>query len=228
MIPIVPEIDEIVDEVSALMSRMIDEFQEMKASFTDEPQKGASMIVFILAADYYASARDVLKKGRIISGGSLVRTGFENLADLFYLYDKPDKYPKTYVDSMQAFKDMMKDVATKDFQELAESRQMKQANKWTGATIEDRIKASGESLLNSYDLLSYFGHPNPASITYLSNKRLNEAQLNLLKQANCLTALTIMGVVLNHTDAKSVSMEEIDAIGKKLGTKFISDNKTAI
>ncbi len=220
----IPEIDSIVKEVSDKMLDMYEEFQQRNADVKADYSKGTAMIVFRLGLDYFTTARDALHKGQVISGGSLVRTALENIADLFYIYDKPDKYPKAYVESMEAFKTIMIKVALKDRKSLAQSRELKQANKWTNATIEDRIKASGDSLLNIYDLLSYFGHPNPGSLTYITNSKLKDAQLNLLKQANCMSALTLMSVVLNHSDISTINVEELDKIARKLGIQLAPDS----
>ena len=217
---IIPDIDSIVKEVSDKMLDMYEEYQQNNADVKADYSKGAAMIVFRLGLDYFVTARDALHKDSVIGGGSLVRTALENMADLFYIYDKPEKYPKAYVESMDAFKTIMIKVALKDYNILAKSRELKQANRWTNASIEDRIKASGDSLLNIYDLLSYFGHPNPGSLTYIVNTKLKESQLNLLKQANCMTALTLMGVVLNHSDIKSIKVEELDILARKLGFKL--------
>lgn len=220
---IIPEIDSIVKEVSDKMLDIYEELQQQNPDIKSDYSKGAAMIVFRLGLDYFIAARDVLHKGGVISGGSLVRTALENIADLFYIYDKPNKYPKAYVESMEQFREIMVGVAQKDYNALAQSRELKQANKWTNASIEDRIKASGSSFLNIYDLLSYFGHPNPGSLTYITNKNLKAGQLNLLKQANCMTALTLMGVLLNHSDIEKTKVEELDVIARKLGTQLIPD-----
>jgi hypothetical protein len=220
---IIPEIDSIVKEVSDKMLDIYEEFQQQNPDIKADYSKGAAIIVFRLGLDYFVAARDTLHKGGVISGGSLVRTALENIADLFYIYDKPDKYPMAYVESMEQFRKIMVKVAQKDYNVLAQSRELKQANKWTKASIEDRIKASGNSFLNIYDLLSYFGHPNPGSLTYITNKNLKAGQLNLLKQANCKTALTLMGVVLNHSDIVKTNVEELDVIARKLGTQLIPD-----
>jgi hypothetical protein len=221
---IVPEIDEIVKEVSEFMSGMYEEFQQLSPDLNADYDKGAAMIVFRLGLDYFVTARDALHKGLVISGGALVRTSLENLADLFYIYDKPEKYPQAYVESMEKFRSIMLGAANKDTKELASTRELKQANKWTGATIEQRLQASGDSLINIYDLFSYFGHPNPGSLTYITNKNLKAAQLNLLKQSNCMTALTLMGVVLNHSDIQSIKTEELNVTAKKIGFKLAPDS----
>jgi hypothetical protein len=218
-----PEIDKIVQETSKLLSRMYDEFQQINISVTADYSKGAAMIVFRLGLEYYIAARDELAKERVIPGGSLVRSAIENLVDLFYIYDKQGKYPRAYVESMEAFRQIMLRAANKPSAVLANSRELKQANKWTNASIEDRIKASGPSLLNIYDILSYFGHPNPGSLTYVTNSKLKDGQLNLLKQGNCMTVLTLMGVVLNHSDIKTIKVEELDVLARKLGFQLQPD-----
>lgn len=179
----------------------------------------ARLFNFTLGFEYFIVSRDALQKGLV----SAVRTGLENVIDLFYIYSKPAKYPKAYVESMERFNEVMKDAATKGIDAIAQSRELKQANKWTGETIEGRLKASGAAFITVYDMISYFGHPNPGSLNYVTNKRLKDGQLNLLKQANCITALAMMGVVMNHTGVVSVTRQELDAVARKLGTQFIPD-----
>lgn len=220
-----PEIDEITSQVGDEMKKMFIEYQSIDPSIKDDYLKGAAMIVFRLGFDYFWSIESELSRRSVLGGGALVRLAFENLADLFYIYDKPNKYPEAYVESMSTFRDLMKGAAGKDHNLLASSRAFKQANKWTGATIEDRVKASGASLVNVYDLLSYFAHPNPGALIYVMNEKLQDGQLNLLKQANCLCALTMMGVVLNHSDIQSVKIEDLDEIAKRLGTRLLEDTK---
>lgn len=219
-----PNIDTIVKEVSDKVLTIYEEFQQLNPEVKADYSKGAALIVFRLGVDYFVAARDVLDKRLVISGGSLVRTGLENMVDLFYIYDKPDKYPRAYVESMENFRATMIKVALKNYDELAKSRELKQANKWTNASIEDRMRISGDSYLNVYDLLSYFAHPNPGSLTYVTNKRLKEGQLNLLKQANCMTALALMNVVLKHSDISSVTLQELDVISRKIGIPLIPDD----
>lgn len=211
------EIDDIAKEVTDLMLKIADDFAKAQPDLRTDYLKGASIIAFRLGLDYFATARDALYKGRIISGGAVTRSALENLSDLFYVYDKPDKYPKAYVESMEAFQTIMLAAAGKNTKGLVASRELKQANVWTNATVEQRVIASGGSLLVIYDLLSYFSHPNPGSLTYLNNKTLKDKQVNLMKQANCMTAISLMKLVLNHTDIKSVKRDDLDKLAQKLG-----------
>jgi hypothetical protein len=221
VIKILPEVDDIVSEVSVLIKRFYERLQQQNIVPEADYQKGAALIVFRLGYEYFIVSSDALLKGLLIGGGSVVRTGLENVIDLFYIYSKPDKYPKAYVESMSRFNEVMKNAATKGFDAITQSRELKQANKWTDASIEDRIKSSGGSFITVYDMLSYFGHPNPGSLTYVSNKKMKNGQLNLLKQANCMTVLSMMGVVLNHTGVTSVTVQELDTVARKLGTQLV-------
>jgi len=224
MLKILPEVDGVVSEVSELMKRVYEGLQQQNIDPKADCQKGAALIVFRLGFEYFIVSRDALHKGLLIGGGSVVRTGLENVIDLLYIYSKPDKYPKAYVESMSIFNEVMKSAATIGFDAITQSRELKQANKWTGATIEARLKASGASFITVYDMLSYFGHPNPGSLNYVTNKKLKDAQLNLLKQANCISAITMMGVVLNHTGVTSVTIQEFDAVTRKLGMQLMPDD----
>lgn len=220
MLKILPNIDNIVAEVTELMSKVYNEYQSLDPNVSDDYDKGSAMIVFRLGLEYYIAARDQLNGNHVISGGSLVRAACENMADFFYIYDKPEKYPKAYVESMEAYRKLMLDAASKGSGALAGTRELKQANKWTNATIEDRIKASGTSLINIYDMLSYFSHPNPGSLIYITNKKLQDGQINFLKQANCLIVLSLMSVVLNHSDIKSIKRDDLDIVARKIGTRL--------
>lgn len=212
-------VDAVAKEVTGCMHRMYESFQKINPDLRADYNKGTAIIAYRLGLDYFATARDALHKGRIISGGTVTRAALENLIDLFYIYDKPDKYPKAYVESMEEFRKVMIKVgaAKKTTEMLATSRELKQANRWTGSSIEERVKASGAAYINVYDLLSYFSHPNPGSLTYIANKSLKEKQINLMQQVNCMTALSLMKVVLNHTDVQSVTRDELEKIGSKLG-----------
>jgi hypothetical protein len=220
MLKPLPNIDNVVAEVAQHMSNVYKNYQRLNPDVHANYGKGAALIAFRLGLEYFVTTRDILANGHVISGGSLARTAFENMIDLFYIYDKPEKYPKAYVESMEAYRKLMAAAANKVSNTLAQSRELKQANKWTNATIEQRITAISGSFLTLYDMLSYFSHPNPGSLTYITNEKLQASQLNLLKQANCLTALSLMSVVLNHSDITSTKREELDNIAQKMGTQL--------
>lgn len=223
-----PEIDQITKEVTILLEKLANEYGVMKISTKSDYLKGTAWISFHLGREYFMTARDSLNNGRVIGGGAIVRTCIENVADLFYIFDKknnPNKYARAYVESLEKFRQVMLNAADLSFEEVFDERRIKQANKWTNASIEDRIVATGKGLSNIYDLFSYFSHPNPGSLTYLMIKSLKEKQINLLKQGNCLTALNLMGLVLGYADLKSVTIDELDKLARKLGSQMIPDNK---
>lgn len=212
------DVDSIAKEVTDCMLRMYEDFRKTNPELRADYSKGSAIIAYRLGLDYFAAAQDSLHKGRIISGGTVTRAALENLIDLFYVYGKPDKYPKAYVESMEDFRKIMINIAAakKTIDNLAVSRELKQANRWTGSSNEERVKASGAVFITFYDMLSYFSHPNPGSLTYIANKSLKEKQINLMQQLNCITALSLMKVVLNHTDVQSVTRDELEKIEAKL------------
>jgi hypothetical protein len=61
-------------------------------------------------------------------------------------------------------------------------------------------------------------------IDYITNPRLKDAQINLLKQANVVNALQIIGLTLNHSDLVSVTIEEADALAQRMGISLIPDD----
>jgi hypothetical protein len=215
----IPGIDIIAKDVTDLMLKIHDEFHQTQPDPRADYDKGAALIAYKLGLDYFSTSRDALCKECIVSGGAVTRSALENLSDLFYIYDKPDKYPKAYVESMEEFKNIMLRIgaADKSADVLATSRELKQANKWTNASIEDRIRASGSSLVNIYDLFSYFSHPNPGSLIYLVSKDLKTKQLNLMQQANCMIAISLMKLVLKHTDVTSVTNDDLEKVASRLG-----------
>jgi hypothetical protein len=213
-----PNVDIVSKEVSTIMHKIYDDLQKMQPDLNANYNVGAAVIAFRLGLDYFEAAKDALDKGHIVSGGALARCALENLSDLFYVYEKPEKYPKAYVESMEEFKRMMlaTSIANKGTDALAASRELKQANKWTDSSIDDRIRAGGNSLVNMYDLLSYFSHPNPGSLTYLIDQDIKSKQINLMKQTNSMTALSLANVVLSKTSAKSVQRQDLESIALKL------------
>jgi hypothetical protein len=213
-----PDVDNIAKEVTDCMLKIYDDFQKTKPDLIADYDKGAAIIAYRLGLDYFTTARNALYKELIIGGSAVTRSALENLTDLYYVYDKPNKYPMAYVESMEEFRKIMTITGAKNKKSnvLADSRELKQANKWTNAPIEDRVKASGGPLVNIYDLLSYFSHPNPGALTYITSKKLKDKQLNLMKQTNCMIALSLMKLVLKHTDVTSVKLNELEKLALKL------------
>lgn len=211
-----PETDNVSAECTNLILKIADELKAAKIDPRHNYDCGAAMIAFLLGVDYFSSTRDDLARKRVISGGATLRCALENIIDLFYMYDDTEEYAKRYVESMFRFKQIMMNAAGKSTKDLAVSRELKQANKWTDSSIEDRLKASGPAFINVYDMFSYFSHPNPGSITYSQSTQLRDKQLNLMKQANCMTALTLMGLLINHCPIKSVTHNDLNELSKVL------------
>jgi len=205
------------------MHRVADGLRQKRVDYKTNPQAGAALIAFRLGFEYFITSRDALMKDLVISGGACLRTGLENVIDLLYVYSNPGKYTEPYVLSMSKFDEVMRQAAVKDFSEVIKSRELKQANKWTGASIEDRLMASGDSLTTVYDLLSYFGHPNPGALNWTTSPGRLQGQLNLLKQSNCMNAFVLMAMVQNFSDSDEVSFEEINLLAQKIGFSFEFD-----
>lgn len=96
----------------------------------------------------------MLLENNLLSGTNLVRSGLENLGDLFYIYCTPGKtgkYTRAYVESMSKFTSAMIMAKLKGFDAVAQERLLKQANNWTDANIEQRLGATGPALLTVYD-----------------------------------------------------------------------------
>jgi hypothetical protein len=223
-----PNIDQIVTKTADLMSLIDDEYKSLKVEPSADYMKGVAWIGFRIGVDYFFAARDALEKDRLLSGTNLVRSNFENLGDLYYIYCTPGKqakYAKAYVDSMNEFTKVFVLAKLKGFDATAQERALKQANKWTNATIEDRLKATGKAMLTMYDMMSYFSHPNPGVLTYLDRPSLLSAQINLVKQCNCINAINIMGLVINHSDIKSVTHLELNAIATEIGFPLMQTPK---
>jgi hypothetical protein len=218
------DVDQITNEVSNCLQRIMIEFGDYKLDPINEPSKGVVYIGFHLGREYFLTTRDALSQGHVVGGGNVLRTCFENLADLFYIFrthDRTDKYAKPYIESIEVYKRTMIDLHGKDMKKVFADRTAKQVNKWTNASIDDRVNDLSSSLMTIYDMFSYFSHPNPASITYLGIPGLRDGQTNLAKQANCITAITLMATCINHSDVKSVSYDELDTLSRKLGVGII-------
>ena len=225
MLEIRRDIDTVVSETSELMRRVYEELHQKKINPENDHQRGTSLIAFLLGFEYFITSRDALTKGMVIGGGMGVRTGLENIIDILYIYSNPGKYTEPYISSMNKFNQVMYQSAGKDFSEVMKSRDLKQANKWTNSSIEDRLAACGESLTTAYDMLSYFGHPNPGALNWVLNAERKDGQLNLLKQTNCMNALVLMTIVQNFTDGNKVSFTEINQVAQKIGFTFEFDDE---
>lgn len=202
------------------MDRVFIEYASQKFDQKADFQKRTAWIGFRIGNDYFKGAKDALLNEMLLSGTNLVRSGLENLGDLFYIYctqEKTDKYVKAYVESMSKFTRAMVMARLKGFDATAQGRLLRQANKWTDANIEQRLKATGPAILTVYDMMSYFSHPNPGAVTYLENPKLLTAQINLVKQCNCMAAINLMGLAINHGNIKQVTYSELNRIATNLG-----------
>ncbi len=213
-------------DVANAVATVHNEFVDKKMQLTGDPYEVVSFIAFELGRDYFKGARLVLEDGELLTGTSAVRSGLENAADLFFIYidkTKSAKRAKAYVDSIKTYRDeMIKAKLDLDAGNKVGSYSMKQVNAWTTSTITTRINAAGIAISTTYDMLSYFSHPNPAAITFLGNPRLLKGQLTIVHQANCVGALTLCSMAIRHCNLSSVTSADLDAISDKykLGLKF--------
>lgn len=107
----------------------------------------------------------------------------------------------------------MANLHSKDMKDVFSNRLAKKVNNWAGgSSIDDRIKDLTPSLLTIYDMFSYFGHPNPASIAYMRIAGLKNGQLAISKSMNCHVAVVMMMIIVIHGDIESVSNEALDQL----------------
>lgn len=215
-----PDIDLLMQDTATLMTKVNAEYDVLNINPQEDYLKGTAWIGFKIGFDYFMAARQSLIDEHLLSGTSLVRSGLENLGDLFYIYCAPKKqykYAKAYVESTARYNGVMLIARAKGLDTVSKDRIMKQANKWTEATIEQRLEATGPSILTVYDMMSYFSHPNPAVVTYLQKPKLLHAQINIVKQCNCIAAISLMGLSINHANINNIEYTELNEISTKLG-----------
>ncbi|MEO5691106.1 MAG: hypothetical protein ABIQ64_02875 [Candidatus Saccharimonadales bacterium] len=228
-----PNIDSITSRTDELMELVNLECGALNIDPSENYLKGVAWIGFRIGLDYFSASRVALDNEKLLSGTSLVRSSFENLGDLFYIYCHPSKkakYAKSYVESMNVFTKVFILAKVRGFDPAAQDRALKQSNKWTDASIEVRLRSIGPSMLTVYDMMSYFSHPNPGALTYLDRPQLLSAQINLVKQCNCINAVNLMGLVINHISLTTVKHNELNAIATELGFPLMQavDNSVKI
>lgn len=215
-----PEIDRLIEETTVLMTKVLGEYGTLNIDSMKDNLAGTAYIGFRIGYDYFMAAKQSLIDEHLLSGTCLVRSGLENIGDLFYIYCTPkkkDQYAKAYVESTARYNGAMVMAKIKGLDVTARERLLKQANKWTGASIEERLQATGPSILTAYDMMSYFSHPNPAAVTYLEKPRLLKGQINLVKQSNCMTAINLIGLSISNANIKDVTRSELNKIAMELG-----------
>lgn len=220
MKPLNPKVDEVGVEIIKLVLKINNELKDKMLNTTGEYEKGVSLIGFRIGLDYFTGALTTLKSGNILSGTTLIRCGLENIADMYYIFcagPKKQIYARKYVESIEKFRKVSSTVVGKDVGQIGSDKLMRQINKWTDASIDDRLKSTGSSLQAIYDLFSYYSHPNPAAMIFLTNQDLKAAQINLLKQANCINMLNAIMILINHSEIISVTSDEIAKLSKILG-----------
>lgn len=220
-------IDDITNETSALIHKLALEFQQINVKLTDAPSLVALWIAFHLGREYFLGAKDALNNKRLLTGTTSVRASLENVADILYIFQTDaniQKYAPRYVGSITAYEKALKDAVAAGAKSVFADRKLKQANSWTGATIDDRLKAilgTHGAFTTVYDMLSYFSHPNPVSINFIGKQWLREGQTNLVQQGNCMTAIVLMALVVNNSTLRSVSLTDLDKVGQRIGLVLI-------
>ncbi len=227
MKPINPEIDQITKEVSVCMQKICDELEGYKLNPSAEPKQGVVYIAFHLGREYFLTARDALKQKHVVGSGNVIRAGFENLADVFYIFktqERTEKYAKQYILSLEVYRQTMLGLHGTDIGEVFAQRKVKQVNKWAGnASIDDRLNDLSKSLTTVYDMFSYFSHPNPAAITFMGIPGLRKGQQGLSEQVNCHIAVMLMAMCVTHGDIHSVTYDELIGLAKRLGTSIVPE-----
>lgn len=204
--------------VSQAAVNIYQEYMSVGIDFDKDVNRSVAYIGFNLARQYFHAVELLDKRGLVISASGAVRSGLENASDLFYIFSKLDKdYGKHYIDSMQAFHGAMKKAAVAGQEQVVLNRMMKQVNPWTNASIEDRLKFLGGDLLFTYDMLSYFSHPNPAAIQFLIRPEMRVVVSEMVNVANNITMLHVMAFSLLFGEIKSVKEAELESIANQLG-----------
>jgi len=222
------KIDQLTEEVSDVMNVLGKELQDREFDKSDSIKDRVIFIVFLLGWEYCKSARDTLKLEHVIGSGTLIRSSFENLADIFYIFktdDRVEKYAESYTSSLDTYKNVMSDLHSKKIDDVFSNRLAKKVNNWAGeSSIDDRLKDLTPSLLTIYDMFSYFSHPNPASITYMRIAGLKNGQLAISKSMNCHVAVVLLMIILSHSDIMSVSKETLDHLRIQIDSTMTIDS----
>src|SRR5260221_9682691 len=110
MKPINPEIEQITQDVSTCVQKICNELEGYKLNASAEPKKGVVYIAFHLGREYFLTARDALRQKHVVGSGNVIRAGFENLADVFYIFktqERVEKYAKQYILSLEVYRQTM-------------------------------------------------------------------------------------------------------------------------
>lgn len=212
---------ELLTEIHDDMAKIIDKanLHYSKGNFEDESPLQTSMrLAYRMGLEYYLTAIVLTKIDKVsltLSAASLVRALMEVGADIHHIVADPaktDERAQSYKDSVDAYVDSMKQMAT---QMLAnEDYSLKYPNSWTSSKIQHRIAARGQGTVQVYDYFSAFTHANPAYHVYLANKQLGETlRFNIQKAAlvhmmDIVSALAVTGL--------DIDVHRIELINKKL------------
>ena len=97
-------------------------------------------------------------------------------------------------------------------------------NQWSSSNITERLRdLGGTSMLTTYDMLSYFAHPNPGSVEYIINGELRTGELEIIESGICVNAVHLIAIMISHSGIKSVSKLELEAVAQRIGTSVFEN-----
>lgn len=208
-------IHDLEDATAELVANAYDDFRQKSDNFDTNVSKALS-IVFRLSVEYFFCTRNLLDNKQTLTSGAIIRLGIENLADLNYLLSNPDKYVEDYLKSTKKYHDVMVKSFSLAFKSSDGRRGLKQAARWTNASIDDRIKFSGDAFVNLYDMLSYFSHPTPGTSIFLNDNKLGEGLRPILRQMNCVVVLYVLNTAIDECTFLKVDRNYIESIIEQL------------
>ena len=214
-------------EVAELMNRVMAEINGRNIDYSSNHSSNVGLLSFMLAFDYFDSTLYLIEKSRVLSAGALLRSSLENMADIFFILtskaSKVDERAKSYVESINIFRSAMVSAHNKAG-EAEKVRLLKNVNQWSTSNITDRLRdIGGNSLLTTYDMLSYFSHPNPGLIEYIVNEELRNGELIIIESAICVNAVHLIAIMIQYSEIRSVGKIELEAIAQKIGTSVFEN-----
>lgn len=213
------EVDPITEEVRTLMNRISKEFDTHPIEITDYVKR-AVKVCHGLGYEYFYAASITLASQQFV-GGTLVRAAMENYVNLRFVRDNEVRSKKLIEQGMNRYVDGLAAAGKMDPDEAATQRAFNDVNEWFSKdndTITKRIKAVDPKLINVYDFYSYFTHPNPGIMWFLSepNKPKRAQFIMEMIGVNDTYALKLMKHTIEVCELKSVTIEDLNAVAKKM------------
>lgn len=173
-------VESLATEIHELVLRVKSDYSGVGVESIDDTKAAAAYVTFVAIADYFASLRAVLAEGQHLGAGALLRAQLEAWSDLRHIFkddNKVESRSKAYIGALDTFRDAMKGVDDESLDSQARILRQVNAN-WTSSSIEDRVNGMGYGImLTTYDILSYYAHPNPATAV-LSLKDSSVSSMN--------------------------------------------------